>query len=182
MSARKKTAETSAEELGQKLLQSVLEMKARKSASVVKRGRAEPASTRLAMRAPQSPRLLEGGCLCGAIRFRAQGVPGKPHTCSCETCRRHSGALTVVWVEYPADAVAWVGPGGRPSAWRSSPWSSRAFCPACGTTLGALDDAPTVALVTGAFDKPHLRELAPTDHSYRSRRPRWWHVRSDHEG
>jgi hypothetical protein len=62
------------------------------------------------------PTVLEGGCLCGAIRFRAQGTPGKPHTCSCETCRRHSGALTVAWVECPADAVAFMpkaGTGGR---------------------------------------------------------------------
>lgn len=128
------------------------------------------------------PKVLEGGCLCGAIRFRATGTPGKPHTCSCATCRRHSGALTLSWVEYPAEAVDWVGPGGRPATWRSSSYSSRAFCPACGTTLGALDDAPTVALATGAFDQPHLRALAPAYHSYRSRRPRWWHVSSDHAG
>lgn len=124
--------------------------------------------------------LFEGGCLCGDIRFRATGTPGRPHTCSCASCRTHSGALTVCWVEFPAERVEWVGPGGRPAAWRSSGWSSRAFCRICGTTIGALDDEPTVALVTGAFDKPHLKALAPTAHSYVSRRPRWWHVRSDH--
>lgn len=121
----------------------------------------------------------DGGCLCGHIRFTARGKPGNPHTCSCETCRRHSGALTVVWVEFPAADVAWMGPGGRPSTWRSSGWSSRAFCPRCGTTLGAIDDAPTVALLTGAFDRPHLRAFAPTGDSWVSRRPRWWHVRCD---
>jgi hypothetical protein len=128
-----------------------------------------------------NPKLYEGGCLCGAIRFRATGLPGKPHTCSCATCRRHSGALTLAWVEFPSDAVEWTGPGGRPSVWRSSPYSSRAFCSVCGSTLGAIDDAPTVALATGIFDKPHLEDLAPTAHSYVSRRPRWWHVQSDHE-
>lgn len=123
----------------------------------------------------------EGGCLCGAIRFKVTGPLERPHTCSCEICRRHSGALTLTWVEVPAERVQWIGPGGRPSTWRSSPTSSRAFCAACGSTLGAIDDAPTIALVTGAFDKAHLKALAPTYHSYVSRRPRWWHVRSDHE-
>jgi hypothetical protein len=59
------------------------------------------------------PTVLDGGCLCGAIRSRATGTPGKPHTCSCATCGRHSGALTLSWVEDLAEAVEWVGPGGR---------------------------------------------------------------------
>lgn len=124
---------------------------------------------------------LEGGCLCGAIRFRVNQAPLKPHTCSCAICRRHSGALTLTWAEFPAAAVAWTGPGGMPAIWRSSAISSRAFCRTCGSTLGAIDDGPTIALATGAFDKPHLKQLAPLYHSYVSRRPGWWHVRSDHE-
>ncbi|WP_159816658.1 GFA family protein [Cyanobium sp. Copco_Reservoir_LC18] len=128
------------------------------------------------------PRAFEGGCLCGAIRFRATGAPVKPHTCSCAICRRHSGALTLSWVEFPAASVAWIGPGGRPATWRSSAFSSRAFCSTCGTTIGAIDDDPVVALATGAFDKPHLKDLAPTAHSYVSRRPRWWHVAAEARG
>ena len=118
---------------------------------------------------------LEGGCLCGNIRFRAEGVPGFPHTCSCRMCQRHTGALTAAWVEYPREAVTWTGPGGAPATWRSSERSSRAFCPVCGSSLGAIDDAPVVALLTGAFDKPHLLPLKPHSHSYKASRPKWWH-------
>jgi hypothetical protein len=87
----------------------------------------------------------------------------------------------LTWVEFPAQSVEWVGPGGRPSTWRTSSYSSRAFCSTCGSTIGAIDDEPTVAIVTGAFDKPHLKAFAPRCHSYVSRRPRWWHVSSDRE-
>lgn len=118
---------------------------------------------------------LEGGCLCGAIRYRTTGTPGFPHTCSCRMCQRHTGALTAAWVEFPAEAVAWTGPGGKPSLFRSSAGSSRAFCPTCGSSIGAVDDAPVVALLTATFDKPHLRPLKPLGHSHRSARPRWWH-------
>lgn len=117
-----------------------------------------------------------GGCLCGHIRFRATGPAEAPHTCSCRMCQRHSGALTLAWVEFPRDRVAWTGPGGTPSTWRSSEASSRAFCPVCGGTIGAIDDAPVVALVVGAMDKPGLVAFRPTAHSYRARRPRWWHI------
>jgi hypothetical protein len=118
----------------------------------------------------------EGGCLCGHIRFKAQGPAEWPHTCSCRLCQRHSGALTVAWVEFDKDRVQWTGKGGVPATWRSSEKSSRAFCPKCGSTLGAIDDAPTVALMLGSFDAPNRKELAPVGHSYVSARPRWWHV------
>jgi hypothetical protein len=73
----------------------------------------------------------------------------------------------------------WTGPGGAPAVWRSSDRSSRAFCPVCGSSLGAIDDAPVVALLTGAFDKPHLKELKPESHSYKGARPKWWHPEVD---
>lgn len=120
--------------------------------------------------------VYEGGCLCGQVRFRATGPVGWPHTCSCQMCQRHSGALTLAWAEFPRDRVHWTGPGGAPATWRSSGKSSRAFCPTCGSTLGAIDDGPVVALVIGSFDAPNRQALAPVGHSYVSRRPRWWHV------
>jgi hypothetical protein len=120
--------------------------------------------------------VLTGGCLCGHIRFEAKGPPEKPHTCSCGMCRKHSGGLTLTWVEYPRDNVTWTGPGGAPSTWRSSDVSSRAFCARCGSTLGAVDDKPVVALATGAFDKPHLLPLKPAHHSFKGARPKWWRV------
>ncbi len=118
-----------------------------------------------------------GGCLCGHIRFEAHGPPEAPHTCACSMCRKHSGALLVSWVEYPRERVKWVGPGGSPATWRSSSASSRAFCPTCGSTLGAIDDAPVVALLTGAFDDPAAPELKPKGHSYAAARPDWLKVR-----
>ncbi|WDZ79539.1 GFA family protein (plasmid) [Ensifer adhaerens] len=130
--------------------------------------------TTVAVRKKRS--LFTGGCLCGAIRFEARGAPGKPHTCSCKMCQRHSGAPTVAWVEFDKDAIAWTGPGGAPSVYRSSDYSSRAFCPACGSSIGAIDDAPVVALLLGSFDKTNSADLIPTGHSYRSTRPKWWHV------
>lgn len=117
-----------------------------------------------------------GGCLCGHIRFHTHGLPGNPHSCSCDFCRRHSGAPTLCWVEFPRQAVEWNGPGGMPALYRSSPYSSRAFCPRCGSTLGAIDDEPTVALTTGSFDRADLPELCPTSHAFADVCPEWWRI------
>jgi hypothetical protein len=118
--------------------------------------------------------VFEGGCLCGAIRFTARGIPGNPHACSCTNCQQHSGAPALCWVEFDADNVQWTGSGGRPLTYRSSDYSSRAFCGQCGSTLGAIDDAPIVALVTGSFDVRDDVRLRPVSHSFNDACPSWW--------
>ncbi|MBM7068164.1 GFA family protein [Actibacterium sp. 188UL27-1] len=122
---------------------------------------------------------FEGGCLCGHIRFSVAGPLPVAHTCSCLICQRHTGSLTAIWLEVPADAVTWAGPGGSPSVFRSSEMSCRAFCPICGSSIGAIDDAPVIALLTGTFDKPHLKALKPAKHSYKGARPKWWRPEID---
>lgn len=120
-----------------------------------------------------------GGCLCGAIRFEAEGPAEKPHSCSCRWCQRHTGALTAVWVEFPTKRVTWTGEGGAPAVFRSSDFSSRAFCPRCGSSVGAVDDDPTIALLLGGFDDNHRAELMPLAHSFEEGRPGWWHVSAE---
>lgn len=117
-----------------------------------------------------------GGCLCGNIHFTASGGVKNPHACSCKMCQRHSGALTQSWVEFTKQQVAWDGAGGEPTLWRSSDFSSRSFCPICGSTIGAIDDDPVVAIVLGAFDSNNRIELKPNSHSYKSERPKWWEI------
>lgn len=116
-----------------------------------------------------------GGCLCGWVRYRAHSPAANPHTCSCRTCQQHTGALTAAWVEFARERVEWTGPGGVPSTFRSSDCSSRAFCAQCGSTLGALDDAPTVALLLGGFDTPWPQALMPEYHAYADGCPAGWH-------
>jgi hypothetical protein len=129
---------------------------------------------------PPHPPRYTGGCLCGAVRFEAIGPALKPHSCSCLMCQRHSGAQTLNWVEFPRDQVLWTGGSGAPSLYRSSDFSSRAFCQTCGSTIGAVDDAPVIALVLGAFDPPLRQELAPARHSFPGKRPKWWGVTVSH--
>jgi hypothetical protein len=120
------------------------------------------------------PKIYYGGCLCGAVRFEALGPVGKRHTCSCSICQAHAGALTMAWVEFPRERVTWT--KGKPATYRSSGISRRAFCKRCGSSLGAIDDKPVVALLVAAFDNPKSRDLRPLNHFNVSGRPRWWRL------
>lgn len=122
------------------------------------------------------PKTYEGGCLCGAVRYRVTAAPFFPHLCSCSQCRKWSGAPTLAWVEFPLSAFEWTGPAGRPRLYRSSAKTQRGNCPECGGALCALDDGyENISLVIGSLDRPNL--IKPdAAHSYRSARPKWWRV------
>lgn len=66
---------------------------------------------------------------------------------------------TLALFKFDAQDVTWTGQGDKPAVWRSSDISSRAFCSHCGSSVGAIDDAPTVALLTGVFDEPQDEDL-----------------------
>ncbi|HKC49623.1 MAG TPA: GFA family protein [Myxococcota bacterium] len=107
---------------------------------------------------------FEGGCLCGAVRYRATGAAGNATLCHCQTCRRASGAPTVAWVTFAARAFGFT--RGDPLRYRSSPLVLRTFCGRCGTPLSyARDDEPeSIDVTTISLDR--AAELAPRDHTW----------------
>ena len=47
---------------------------------------------------------LEGGCLCGSVRYVVNGMPvaeESPCLCHCRICQRASGAPVVAWATFP---------------------------------------------------------------------------------
>ena len=41
---------------------------------------------------------LEGGCLCGAVRYRISAEPIDAGYCHCRMCQRSTGAPVVSWL------------------------------------------------------------------------------------
>jgi hypothetical protein len=77
--------------------------------------------------------MLEGGCLCGAITWKASAAPRSVHHCHCSMCRKWMGGAfaTVAW--FPRSSVQWR--GAQPLLFRSFPIAVRSHCNACGTPL-----------------------------------------------
>lgn len=100
-----------------------------------------------------------GGCVCGAVRFRATGEPLRVTICHCKWCQRRTGTAFGTEVVYNDDQIAFE--GGTPSVYRhlsdeSGRWLDSVFCGKCGTNLGfTLEAAPGIrTLPAGAFDDP----------------------------
>jgi hypothetical protein len=117
----------------------------------------------------------EGGCACGATRYRLTAPPMIVNACHCRDCQRLTGSAFVVnlWIErrfVEADharlrSVMLTAGSGKPHQVFS--------CPDCGTALWSKYHAApgdTVFLRAGTLDRP---EMAPPDaHIYtRSKLP-----------
>lgn len=113
----------------------------------------------------------DGGCLCGAVRFRASGAPKWTAWCHCQSCRRHSGAPVSVFVAF--DEVAVEVTKGAISKFPSSPGALRGFCATCGSTLTCQGDrAPSeLHIHVGALDD--AAELPPSFHIFREEQLPW---------
>ena len=120
---------------------------------------------------------FEGGCLCGALRYRATARPLRGVMCHCSMCRKHSGAPALAFVHFPATAFAWL--SGEPSWYRSSPYAARGFCAACGSTVAmreeVLDDR--VQICVGSLDEPHRVRI--DDHVWTQERVAWFEVKDE---
>jgi hypothetical protein len=113
----------------------------------------------------------EGGCLCGAVRYRASGDPITVVYCHCTSCRRASGAPVVAWAMWPLDQFEWT--RGKPAANASSQGVERCFCGRCGTPISyTAEYMPGLVDVTVAsLDDPGA--LEPQLHIWDSERVRW---------
>ena len=100
---------------------------------------------------------LEGGCLCGAVRFEVTGPPDKVGICHCRRCQRWTGTAFAVGVRFPRTAFRLT--KGEPQVYRSSAIMERGFCADCGSPLiewhvAEEKGAEGVWLSLGNFDDP----------------------------
>jgi len=97
---------------------------------------------------------IEGGCMCGKIRFKLTTAPIHQTNCHCADCRRAVGAQAVAWVTVPKERF--VVTQGNPKPFISSPKAARTFCENCGTSLTYtnIDRPNDIDITTGSLDKP----------------------------
>ena len=120
---------------------------------------------------------LHGGCLCGAVRFKATARPVFTEFCHCGTCRKATGAPVMAWAGIQANAFEFT--AGALTDFASSPGVSRKFCGACGTSLSIhIQDFPEEIYVSvSAFDDPET--VRPEAHIWTSEQPQWVKMADD---
>jgi hypothetical protein len=98
---------------------------------------------------------IEGGCLCGKVRYSADAEPIFTGVCHCTNCQKGTGTAFSVVVALPKPALSVQGAlttfQGRGDSGKST---YRRFCPECGSAV--IDEAevmPDVSMImAGTLD------------------------------
>jgi hypothetical protein len=113
--------------------------------------------------------IREGGCLCGAVRFRAEGEPANVRICHCRNCQKAMGSPFFARALFDQKALSIE---GDTAFYASSEALERVFCRRCGTRLFSRRSNGTMAGVAlAAFDDRDA--FAPTAHIWVSEKMRW---------
>lgn len=114
---------------------------------------------------------LDGGCLCGAVRFQVSGKIRDAGYCHCRMCQRLSGAPVVAWLTVPASGFRYT--KGSPKIYRSSAKAQREACPTCSSQLVfRADGKDIVDITTATLDTPDA--VPPEYHIWRQSRIAWF--------
>ena len=102
----------------------------------------------------------EGGCLCGAVRYRVKGAAVARTLCHCVSCRRATGGVSVGWAVF--DKENWRLLQGELSEYSSSPGIFWGSCALCSSLVGYRRDSRPghYDITTATLDDPD--EFPPT--------------------
>ena len=101
----------------------------------------------------ERPRIMTGGCQCGAVRYALHSEPTHASICHCRMCQKAFGNYFAPLTGVPRKDLVWT--KGRPGVFRSSEAVERGFCRDCGTPLTysfLADDRISVSI--GSLDEP----------------------------
>ena len=98
-----------------------------------------------------------GGCLCGAVRYEAEGEPLYTGHCYCADCRKASGSGFIPFMGFASTAVRF---SGATRQFRSKAFKGgdavRNSCPVCGGLVfgGVVGEDDSHTIYAGSLDEP----------------------------
>lgn len=114
-------------------------------------------------------KVYEGGCACGAVRYRVSGEPDAVGLCHCTDCRKETGSAFLYYADWPLDAFSVSGDYAT--------YEGRSFCPACGSRLFHLSDENAEICLGSLAEAPS--HLTPQREGWIKRREPWLTVIPD---
>lgn len=118
----------------------------------------------------------KGHCLCGQLRFEAEGEPQWVAYCHCASCRRHTASPVACFVNFKSSSVKF---NGDRTLYESSAGITRSHCAICGTPVAyeTLQRPAEIDLYLNAFDHPE--SFTPQGHSFFEEHIPWFDTRDD---
>jgi hypothetical protein len=122
----------------------------------------------------ESRKHYTGGCLCGALRYEAEGGPTYSGHCYCGDCRRASGSGFIPFMGFPSSALRFSGTSQTFTSKSASGGDAvRNFCSVCGSLVfgGVIGKSESHTIYAGSLDDPS--SFHPTMAIFTRGRPAW---------
>jgi hypothetical protein len=116
----------------------------------------------------------EGGCACGAVRYRLTSEPLFTHCCHCLNCQRQTGSAFVINLLIEADRVELLAGEPQPVEVPRDDGSTQRIsrCPNCQVAVFSDYGRAEVLFVRGGtLDQP--REITPDVHIFTKSKVSW---------
>lgn len=124
--------------------------------------------------------MIEGGCLCGGVRYEYDGTIDEVSLCHCSQCRKAQGSAFAAVSPVESARFRLLSGAELLREYRSSPDKVRVFCSRCGSPIySALDQRPEIKrLRLGTVDTPFV--CADIFHIFTDSKAPWLEIGDGH--
>ena len=120
---------------------------------------------------------IEGGCLCGKVRYRVDGPLFGVDHCHCSMCRRQHGAAFATYADCAAGDFSWVEGEDIVKLYEAEGGGGWCFCSECGSTLAGTDNGEVTSITLGTVEgDPGVR---PESHIFTGSKAVWHEITDD---
>ena len=117
---------------------------------------------------------IQGGCLCGAMRYEVDGPLTDVSNCHCSMCRRFHGAAFATYAKIGVEHFRWLSGQDLLTVYETSPGIGWAFCRICGSSLGVPMHGKLSEITLGSLDTdPGVR---PAEHIFVGSKAAWFEI------
>lgn len=97
---------------------------------------------------------LQGGCLCGAVRFELTAAPTQAGYCHCTRCQRRTGSGASAQARIDGSTFRLLSGAGAVRGWKPPTGFEKCFCGECGSHLFSRSpDGAQMSIRMSAFDE-----------------------------
>lgn len=123
--------------------------------------------------------MIEGSCLCGSIRYRAEHTAGPMVHCHCRMCRKAHGSAFSTILPVKKESFCWISGEDLLTHFESSPGKRRWFCSRCGSQLISTRDGndDSLLLRAGCIDRGY--DSKPVAHGWVEFMAPWHQISDD---
>ena len=121
--------------------------------------------------------LINGACLCGAIRYEIDAPLRDAGHCHCVMCRKAHGAAFATYASVDPANFGWTAGEHLVSFYESSQNAGRVFCGVCGSIIGGAENGKITSVTLGTIDgDPGVK---PRSHIFVGSKAPWHDITDD---